>query len=78
MDERVTVSVDGGIADVRLNRPDKLNGLDLASFMAARAGGTSPRDLLAREPGSPATFAQQAAYVWTDIARDWVIEAGKG
>ena len=104
MDERVTVAVDGGIADVRLNRPEKLNGLDLAmvealvaaggtlaadrslravvlsgagrafcagldfaSFVAARAGGASPRDLLAREPGRPATFAQQASYVWTAL-----------
>jgi enoyl-CoA hydratase/carnithine racemase len=29
---RVTLSVDAGVADVRLNRPDKLNALDLAMF----------------------------------------------
>jgi enoyl-CoA hydratase/carnithine racemase len=34
MTDRVTVAVDGGVADVRLNRPDKLNALDLATFEA--------------------------------------------
>ena len=34
MSERVQVTIEGGIADVRLNRPDKLNGLDLAMFEA--------------------------------------------
>jgi enoyl-CoA hydratase/carnithine racemase len=33
-DERVSITVDGGIADVRLNRPDKLNALDSAMFAA--------------------------------------------
>jgi enoyl-CoA hydratase/carnithine racemase len=41
MGERVTISIAGGIADVRLNRPDKMNALDLAMFDAiARAGET--------------------------------------
>jgi len=31
---RVTVHIDAGVADVRLNRPDKRNGLDLAMFLA--------------------------------------------
>jgi enoyl-CoA hydratase/carnithine racemase len=47
VDERVTISIDGGVADVRLNRPDKLNALDQAMFdglIDAAAG-------LAREPG---------------------------
>ncbi|GAA3971471.1 crotonase/enoyl-CoA hydratase family protein [Actinomadura viridis] len=40
MTERVTVSVDGdGVADVRLNRPDKLNALDLAMFDALAETG---------------------------------------
>ena len=30
MIERVTIAVDGGVADVRLNRPDKMNALDQA------------------------------------------------
>ena len=34
MGERLTVRVDGGVADVRLNRPDKLNALDPAMFAA--------------------------------------------
>jgi enoyl-CoA hydratase/carnithine racemase len=33
-DERVSISVQDGIADVRLNRPDKLNALDSAMFTA--------------------------------------------
>jgi enoyl-CoA hydratase/carnithine racemase len=38
-DDRVTVSIAGGVADVRLNRPDKLNALDGHLFAAlARAG----------------------------------------
>src|SRR5918997_6471318 len=32
--DRVTVSVEGGVADVRLNRPDKINALDVAMFSA--------------------------------------------
>jgi enoyl-CoA hydratase/carnithine racemase len=33
-DERVSITVDNGIADVRLNRPDKLNAIDSAMFTA--------------------------------------------
>jgi enoyl-CoA hydratase/carnithine racemase len=33
-DERVSIAVEGGIADVRLNRPDKLNAIDSAMFTA--------------------------------------------
>lgn len=36
---RVIVSVDAGVAEVRLNRPDKRNGLDLAMFEALVAAG---------------------------------------
>ena len=32
MSERVTVSITDGVADVRMNRPDKLNALDPAMF----------------------------------------------
>lgn len=31
-EQRVTIAVEGGVADVRLNRPDKLNALDPAMF----------------------------------------------
>jgi enoyl-CoA hydratase/carnithine racemase len=36
---RVTVSIDGGVADVRLNRPDKLNALDPPMFEALAETG---------------------------------------
>lgn len=39
MSERVTVSIHSGIADVRLNRPDKLNALDPEMFGALVAAG---------------------------------------
>lgn len=34
MDERVTVSIDDGVADVRLSRPEKINALDGPMFSA--------------------------------------------
>lgn len=37
MTERVTISIDGGVADVRLNRPDKMNALDGPMFRAIGA-----------------------------------------
>ena len=37
--ERVTVTVANGVADVRLNRPEKLNALDPAMFDAIVAAG---------------------------------------
>ncbi|MEU5885114.1 crotonase/enoyl-CoA hydratase family protein [Spirillospora sp. NPDC047279] len=47
MTDRVTVSVtDDGVADVRLNRPDKLNALDLATFEALMDAG----DRIAADP----------------------------
>ncbi|MEV5831179.1 crotonase/enoyl-CoA hydratase family protein [Spirillospora sp. NPDC052242] len=46
MTERVTVKVHDGVADVRLNRPDKLNALDLPTFEALAATG----DALAADP----------------------------
>jgi enoyl-CoA hydratase/carnithine racemase len=41
MSERVSVSLCDGIADVRLNRPEKLNALDGAMFDALVEAGTS-------------------------------------
>ncbi|SOB80012.1 Enoyl-CoA hydratase/carnithine racemase [Sphingomonas guangdongensis] len=46
-DQRVTIAVDAGVADVRLNRPDKLNALDPAMFAAIVAA----IDTLAATPG---------------------------
>jgi enoyl-CoA hydratase/carnithine racemase len=45
--ERVTVTLDGGVADVRLNRPEKRNALDLAMFEALVVTG----ERLKTEPG---------------------------
>ena len=42
MADRVIVNRHGGVADVRLNRPDKLNGLDSAMFLQLAQAG---RDL---------------------------------
>ncbi len=39
MDERVSVSIAGGVADVRLTRADKMNALDGAMFEALAAAG---------------------------------------
>lgn len=39
MSDRVTVSIDAGVADVRLARPEKLNALDLSMFQALAATG---------------------------------------
>jgi enoyl-CoA hydratase/carnithine racemase len=39
-DERVSVTVDGGVADVRLNRPDKMNAIDPAMFRALSEAAT--------------------------------------
>ncbi len=39
MSDRVSISIDNGIADVRLNRPDKLNALDQAMFQGIAEAG---------------------------------------
>jgi enoyl-CoA hydratase/carnithine racemase len=39
MSDRVTYSLIGGVADVRLNRPDKINALDAAMFEALAETG---------------------------------------
>ena len=45
MSDRVIVSVQDGVADVRLNRPDKLNALDVPMFQAlVEAGRAVARD----------------------------------
>jgi enoyl-CoA hydratase/carnithine racemase len=45
MSDRVTIQTDGGVADVRLNRPDKLNALDAEMFAAlVDAGATLAAD----------------------------------
>ncbi len=44
MSDRVLIDVENGIADVRLNRPDKLNALDVAMFQGIVAAGESLKD----------------------------------
>ncbi|MDQ3385610.1 MAG: crotonase/enoyl-CoA hydratase family protein [Actinomycetota bacterium] len=44
MAERVRVTTDGGVADVRLDRPDKLNALDPAMFAAIVEAGEALKD----------------------------------
>lgn len=46
-EDRVTIRIDGGIAEVTLNRPDKLNAFDAAMFAAVAAAG----ERLMAEPG---------------------------
>ena len=46
MSDRVTIEVTDGVADVRLNRPDKMNALDAAMFAAIVEAG----DQLAADP----------------------------
>ena len=103
MSDRVIVTQQDGVADVRMNRPDKLNaldqamfeglvetgralaadkalravvlsgegrafcaGLDFASFMGMAESERPSRSLLDRGDGV-ANFAQQAAWVWTEL-----------
>src|SRR5690606_41723045 len=42
MPDRVTVTITDGVADVRLNRPDKLNALDGEMFTALADAGARP------------------------------------
>jgi enoyl-CoA hydratase/carnithine racemase len=41
MSDRVTITIEGGVADVRMNRPDKRNALDNAMFQALVDAGES-------------------------------------
>jgi len=41
MSDRVSITIDGGVADVRLNRPDKLNAVDGPMFSALVEAGES-------------------------------------
>jgi enoyl-CoA hydratase/carnithine racemase len=44
MSERVTIEVDDGVADVRLNRPEKMNAVDGAMFRALVEAGESLKE----------------------------------
>jgi enoyl-CoA hydratase/carnithine racemase len=106
MSERITVSISEGVADVRMNRPEKLNaldppmfdgltqmgvelsrdssvravvlsgegrafcaGLDFASFKAMADANQDrvTQGFGERESGSPANYAQRAAYIWAEL-----------
>jgi enoyl-CoA hydratase/carnithine racemase len=41
MNDRVTIDVSDGVADVRLNRPEKMNALDPAMFQGIAAAGAT-------------------------------------
>jgi enoyl-CoA hydratase/carnithine racemase len=43
MTSRVRISIEGGVADVRLNRPEKMNALDVAMFHAIADAGAELR-----------------------------------
>jgi len=65
--DRVLIEISGGVADVRLNRPDKLNALDPAMFEAITAAG----ERLSRMAGLRAVVltgdpAQKEARWWYD------------
>src|SRR6516225_7138754 len=73
-EQRVTVTITDGVAEVRLNRPDKRNALDPAMFAGLIAAG----ERLKSEPGLRAVVlspgqgparatGQRAAYVWTEV-----------
>ena len=47
MQDRIRLTIDLGVADVRLNRPDKMNALDPAMFRAIAEAGARLR----RDPG---------------------------
>ncbi len=104
MSDRVIVEIEVGVAEVRLNRPEKLNALDMAMFdglvetgrklqhdrtvravvlcgegrafcagldftslMSLASKNESTHNLLDREEGASANYAQMAAPIWTEI-----------
>lgn len=74
-DERVRVSIEGGVADVRLNRPDKMNALDPAMFEALARTGAE----LAEAPGIRAVVLSgegPAFCAGLDMARFAAIASG--
>ncbi|CAA9513212.1 MAG: Enoyl-CoA hydratase/isomerase [uncultured Sphingomonadaceae bacterium] len=45
MDDRIRMTIEGGVADVRLTRPDKMNALDPAMFDALEEAGDRLRGM---------------------------------
>ena len=44
MSDYVTINIEDGVADVRLNRPEKLNAVDGKMFRASVEAGESLKD----------------------------------
>jgi enoyl-CoA hydratase/carnithine racemase len=77
MGDRVTCHIDGGVADVRLNRPEKLNALDLEMFEAIVATG----DVLAADRSVRAVVLSgegRGFCAGLDVAMFPVLAAGGG
>ncbi|MHA7598459.1 crotonase/enoyl-CoA hydratase family protein [Alicycliphilus sp. T452] len=75
--QRITVSIEGGIADVRLNRPDKMNALDQAMVDALIENG----EQLARMPDLRAVVLSgegRAFCAGLDMGRMTSMPAGSG
>ena len=64
MNDRVTVSIQDGVADVRLNRPDKMNALDQAMFDALIETGVS----LKTRHGVRAVVLRRLGQAWSHLA----------
>jgi enoyl-CoA hydratase/carnithine racemase len=61
MSDRVAVSIADGVADVRLNRPDKMNALDQAMFDALIETGEQLARMQDLNPRSPEEVRQEIA-----------------
>ena len=68
MSDRLSVTISGGVADVRLNRPDKMNALDDAMFEALIATGER---LKAELSSSRRTSAPSAKDAGTQLSAIW-------
>jgi enoyl-CoA hydratase/carnithine racemase len=44
MEQRIRIHIDNGVADIRLNRPEKMNALDPAMFSAIAEAGARIKD----------------------------------
>jgi enoyl-CoA hydratase/carnithine racemase len=82
VNERVTVAIDRGVADVRLNRPDKLNALDTDMFVGLVDAGAR----LATEPsvravvlsGEGRSFSAGLDFSWFTAMADGGRATGDG
>ena len=59
MDDRISITIEGGVADVRMIRTDKMNALDNGMFEALIAAG----ERLKSEPGVRAVTEVSAPFM---------------